>query len=251
MIMRHLPFFLLLAILLIQAGACSNGRSNPLEPTSGPRPNNPIPSGTDVTIDFSEFAGGDTVTGTRGVLVSLAGRGERCADAVIAFDSSVPHGVNRDDLDLGTPNQAFGGPGVGAGGAEGEFANDRPLGNLLVIQEDPTLEDDNPDSQDDCDAGGTIVFDFQPLGADGVSILAITVVDVDNPKQAKSQFRLYGEGDELLGIVNPPVTLPNGIATVDFGAISGVLRMEVEQRVSIAIARIGIRVPGSAEQTSG
>ncbi|HKY59546.1 MAG TPA: hypothetical protein VJP59_00910, partial [Gemmatimonadota bacterium] len=207
-----------------------------------PTPNGPNPASTELTIDFSEFAGGDTITTTHGVGVSLAARGELCADAIIAFDSSVPRGVQGDDLDLGTPNQTFGGPGVGVGGEAGPFQNDRPLGNVLVIQEDPTLEDDNPDPQDDCVSGGTIVFDFSQLSATGVKVTAVTVIDVDDTWQARSQFRLYGERGGLLKIFRPPVTGPNGVATMDFD-VSGVLRMEVEERISIGIARILIEVP--------
>ncbi len=241
--MRQFLSFLLLVFLLLPAGACSDGRTNPLDVSPDPGPNGPNPSGSDLTIDFSEFAGGDTITTTHGVDVRLAAKGEACADAVIAFDSSHPHGDERDDLDLGTPNQAFGGPGVGRGGESGPFQNDRPLGNLLVIQEDPTLDDLNPDPQDDCDEGGTVAFDFEELGLGGVTLSTITVVDVDNDLQAASEFRLYGAGDQLLAIVNPPRTRPNGVATLDLGGVAGVLRMELEQNVSVAIARIGIMVP--------
>jgi hypothetical protein len=249
--MRRLLSSLLFFLALIAVGACSNERSNPLDLTPDPEPNEPSPSGTDVTIDFSDFSPGDTITNVRGIGVSLVAKGEHCADAVIAFDSGNPHGIARDDFDLGTPNQAFGGPGVGEGGADGQFRNDRPLGNLLVIQEDPAHEDRNPDPQDDCDAGGTVVLDFGNLGPAGVTVSTVTVVDVDDLNQSRSKFRLYGEDDELLGVVRPPVTLPNGVATVDFGGVQGVLRMEVFQRVSIAIARIGIIVPDPPEETAG
>lgn len=248
--MQHRLSFLLLIPLLWLATACSDGRSNPLDPSPDPNPG-PSPSGTELTIDFSEFAGGDTVTSTHGVQLSLLAKGEGCADVAIAFDSSSPHGISNDDLDLGTPNQAFGGPGVGEGGGEGRFQNNRPLGNLLVIQEDPALDDANPDPQDDCDTGGTLAFDFRGLSAAGVTLSAITVVDVDNKKQGASEFRLYGEGDAILEIVNPPVTRPNGVATIDFGNMSGVERMELEERISIAIARIVIMVPDSAAEAAG
>lgn len=247
--MRRLLLLLLPVAIILPAAGCSNERSGPLG--SEPVPNNPSPSGTDMTIDFSEFAGGDTVTSTHGIEVSLTARGERCADAVIAFDTSVPHGDEGDDLDLGSPNQAFGGPGVGAGGAGGPFVNDRPVGNLLVIQEDPAYPDGNPDLQDDCSAGGTIVLDFGALSAAGVTLSTITVMDVDNSKQGRSEFRFYGEGDEVLSVVNPPVTGRNGVAIIDLGPVSGVLRMEVVQTVSVAIARIAITVPDPPGETTG
>ena len=250
--MRRLPYFLLLLPVSWLPTACSSDRSNPLEPSPGPNPNQPNPASSELTIDFSEFEGGDTIISTHGVTVTLAAKGRLCADAVIAFDSTVPHGVSRsDDFDLGTPNEVFGGPGQGPGGESGPFRNDRPLGNLLVIQEDPTLDDGNPDPQDDCVSGGTVVFDFAQLSATGITISAVTVIDVDDDWQSKSQFRLYGEGDELLAIYNPPITRPNGVATMDFGAVSGVLRMEVEQRISIAIARLLLEVPDPPSPPSG
>lgn len=250
--MRRLPYFVLLLPISWLATACSSDRSNPLDPSPDPNPNQPNPASSELTIDFSEFAGGDTITGTHGVTLTLAARGEGCADALIAFDSTVPHGVALgDDFDLGTPNQAFGGPGQGSGGAEGPFRNDQPLGNLLVIQEDPALDDGNPDPQDDCVSGGTVVFDFAELSVTGVTISAVTVLDVDDNWQSKSQFRLYGEDDRLLAIFNPPVTRPNGVATMDFGSVSGVLRMEVEERVSVAIARLLLEVPHPVGPPSG
>ncbi|MGH7557183.1 MAG: hypothetical protein ACREMD_05300 [Gemmatimonadota bacterium] len=253
--MRRLLSFLLLVPLLMLAASCSDGPSNPLD--FSPDPSEPSPSGTGIMIDFSEFGGGDTISSTHGVVVSLVARGERCGDAVIAFNSSDPPGDSRDDLDLGTPNQAFGGPGVGDGGAAGPYQNNRPLGNLLVIQEDPDIQetpnfkDGNPDPMDDCDDGGTVVFDFRELSARGVTILGVTVIDVDDRKQARSEFRLHGEDDRLLGLLSPPVTGPNGVATIDFGGVSGVLRMEVEQRVSVAIARISIMAPDPVAGESG
>jgi hypothetical protein len=249
--MRRLLSFLLL-VFLLPAGACSNEHSNPLDLSPDPDPNQPNPASAELTIDFSEFAGGDTITSTHGVIVTLAAKGKMCADALIAFDSSVPHGVSiDDDFDLGTPNQAFGGPGQGSGGADGLFRNNQSLGNLLVIQEDPALDDGNPDPQDDCVSGGTVVFEFGELGVTGVTISGVTVVDVDDRWQAQSQFRLYGEEDRLLAIFNPPVTRLNGVATMDFGDVSGVLRMEVEQRVSIAIGRLLLEVSDPPVETAG
>ena len=52
----------------------------------------------------------------------------------ISFDSGNPTGGDRD---LGTPNQAFGGPGVGSGGEPGmPGENNTALHNVLIIAED-------------------------------------------------------------------------------------------------------------------
>lgn len=57
------------------------------------------------------------------------------------FDSAHPTGG---DFDLGTPNQDFGGPGIGVGGEAGSpFQNDLAKGNILVVGEN--LFDSNGD----------------------------------------------------------------------------------------------------------
>lgn len=244
--MRRSPLALLI-LPFLTFFACSDEHS-PL--VLAPGPGDPTPSGTELTLDFSEFGPGDTITSSRGVEILLIARGDNCADAVIAFDSSTPSGSTQgDDLDLGTPNQAFGGPGQGPGGEAGPHRNDRALGNLLVIQEDPTLDDGNSNPMDDCTGGGTVAFDFGALSPTGVAISEITVLDVDDQWQSRSEFRLYGQEDELLGIVNPPVTGPNGVGMFDTGGVTNVLRMELEQRVSVAVARIRIVVPAPQEAT--
>lgn len=241
--MRGTIRLLFLSILTIFL-ACSDGARTPLDLD----PDDPIPSGTEIIVDFDEFGAGDTITAVEGVAVSLTRRGPNCADAVIAFDSGAPHGVGDDDLDLGTPNQAFGGPGVGRGGESGPFRNDRSLGMLLVIQEDPTLPDPNPDPVDDCDSGGTIVFDFSELSAAGVIARSINVLDVDDRVESDgTTFRLLAPDGAVLSEIHPPVTGNNGVAAVNLGPTTGVLRLEVDQNESVAIDRVVFAVPDPAD----
>ncbi len=66
-------------------------------------------------------------------------------NAAVVFDSSCPpSGLPRDcsgnDADLGTPNQEFGGPGRGVGGAR---SNDTALGKLLIVAENLADEDED------------------------------------------------------------------------------------------------------------
>ena len=56
--------------------------------------------------------------------------------------------------ETGTPNQAFGGPGVGTAGESGAFKNDLALGNLLIVSEDEDASD--PDDN----VGGILKFSF-------------------------------------------------------------------------------------------
>lgn len=244
--MRRIQF-LFLPLLLFLLHSCSDGARTPLDLGDGP--DSPKPSGGDRVIDFERFGPGDTITAVDEVGISLPVRGARCADALIAFDSSVPHGAGDDDLDLGTPNETFGGPGVGEGGERDQpFQNDRPLGMLLIIQEDPGYPDGNPDPQDDCQDGGTIAFDFSLSSADGVVLTSVTVVDVDDQEMADgTTFRLFGPGSELLGVMHPPATGQNGVASMSLGPTSGVVSLEVEMIKSVAIDRISFTVPDDSD----
>ena len=89
----------------------------------------------------------------------------------VAFDSSAPPGT---DYDLGTPNEAYGGPGTGAGGG----SNDRALGNLLIRAErtDDVDSDGRVDTPDDHADGARFVFDFD---AD-VCLTKLELVDIDD-----------------------------------------------------------------------
>ncbi len=126
------------------------------------------------TIDFegldpgtivSELSSGKGITGdmtgTIGVFAYNPDFGPS-TNAAVVFDSSDPSGG---DDDLGTPNENFGGPGVGDAG---ETTNKVALGHILIIAED--LVDKNPadglvDDPDDADNKGAYIdFDFSTLG---------------------------------------------------------------------------------------
>ena len=78
------------------------------------------------------------------------------------FDSSSPTGG---DFDLGSPHQAFGGPGIGKFGKVGPFKNTQAHGNVLTISEDGNSTE--PD-----DSGGTLEFQFDPpVGIESVGLL--------------------------------------------------------------------------------
>ncbi len=68
------------------------------------------------------------------------------------FDSASPTGG---DVDLGTPNTAYSGPGIGAGGGPGVGSNALPLELVLIISEDGDTSD-----PDDNAGGGKIYIDF-------------------------------------------------------------------------------------------
>jgi hypothetical protein len=103
---------------------------------------------------------------------------------VIIFDSNNPTGG---DWDLGTPNQAFGGPGQGSAGASGPGVNNVNEGNLIILAEN--MNDGNGDgivdNPDDDAAGGVITFEFD----NPITIQAVTMVDLDD--HANNKIKVY------------------------------------------------------------
>jgi hypothetical protein len=110
-------------------------------------------------------------------------------DLAIIFDSEEPSGG---DDDLGTPNEDFGGPGLGSGGESGERGeNEDALGNVLVIAEDDVDEDGDGlvDEPDDESGGGVVWLTFSHAGR-----LSFTLVDVDEDEE-EPRVDLYLTGE--------------------------------------------------------
>jgi len=129
-------------------------------------------------------------------------------DLAIIFDSDKPSGG---DLDLGTPNQDFGGSGCGDGGeAGGDEPNEEPLGNVLIIAENDTDEDGDGyvDDPDDESGGGVVWLSFSHAGR-----LSLTLVDVDED-EADPRIVMYLHG-ECVGEVEGDNTGDNGAQTID------------------------------------
>ena len=129
------------------------------------------------TIDFSGYQAGDNLSALgvgHGTTVQAFKRDYNPkrnpwqpmvpATAMI-FDSSNPTG---EDPDLGTPNEDFGGPGVGVAGKQGSpVENKFPRGNVVIIS-----EDDNSSDPDDHVWGGTLLFTFDvPVDLKEVGLL--------------------------------------------------------------------------------
>jgi len=121
----------------------------------------PLAKGTFITTQYDEV--GLTISG-------VSNHGNRTGDVII-FDSSNPTGG---DSDLGTPNQAYGGPGIGNGGTNPAGRNDQSLGNVIILAENvrDNNNDGRVDNPDDDAAGGIIYFDFnQPISVEGLDML--------------------------------------------------------------------------------
>ena len=144
---------------------------------------------------------------------------------VLIFDSSDPTGG---DVDLGTPNQAYGGPGIGGGGA----SNDTAYGNVAIIAEDLVDDDDDGlvDDPDDGDLKGSFMeFSFTKPGKKGftVTVNTLSFMDVEKEQGEGGTFvELSGPGLPTNLIAIPP-TGDNGVATVEGISLAGVNKMRV------------------------
>ncbi len=122
--------------------------------------NNSLAAGTIVTNQYAAL----------GVLISA--ENNNGPDVALIFDSGNPTGG---DPDLGTPNQQYGGPGVGSGGSSNSIAED----NILIIAED-VVDNNNDglvDDPDDEASGGRLLFDFTQRA---VTIETVRLVDLDD-----------------------------------------------------------------------
>jgi FG-GAP repeat len=161
-------------------------------------------------------------------------------NAAVVFDSACPPGgrprdCTGEDIDLGTPNEAFGGPGVGRGGATN---NETALGKVLIIAEnvDDANRDERVDDPDDARQGGTLQLDFSALGT--VLMHTITFVDLDDPDPAQ-QMKLFRGGitGTLLATVPLPVAGDNGVSVVPL-RVAGVDTVVITLTDSAAIDNI-------------
>jgi hypothetical protein len=179
---------------------CDTGEpedTSPPEDTAPPEDTSP-PEPTCIELDFDTDAGGAPILAGQDVAEVYAGWGVHVAtwDAGrvyaglgIAFDSSNPPGT---DYDLGTPNEMYGGPGVGAAGA----SNDIALHNLLIRAESTTDADGDGlvDIPDDHVYGATFVITLDAPWC----LTSIDFVDIDeNPA---SLVLLAADGGELITI---------------------------------------------------
>ncbi|MCB2406792.1 hypothetical protein [Hymenobacter lucidus] len=138
-----------------------------------------------------------------------------------------------EDLDLGTPNAAYGGYGQGAGGV---LTNKVALGNILVIQ-DFIWGQPNDD-----DGRGYVTFDFSAVGP--VTATSLTIIDAETlaPPAGESEggsVELWtaapSSGGTLLSTVPFVNTGSNGVATLNLGSTPGVGFIKVNINGSIGI----------------
>ena len=168
--------------------------------------------GFDRAADGQETTGGMIATDLYaqwGVTISS----DNASRPPMLFDSSAPTGG---DPDLGTPNQDFGGPGVGSGGTAGAIGeNAESLGRVLIISEDGDTSD-----PDDNAGGGVLTFTF----ANPTTIHSIGLLDIDD---SSNEVRLFDADGNLIATHNASDFGNNSVQRIVMEA-TGVSRMEVE-----------------------
>lgn len=157
---------------------------------------NPIPAGTIVGNQWASM----------GVTFSFVNNNPNHAPLGVIFDSSNPTGG---DDDLGTPHSDFGGPGIGAGGAQGAPGqNDTALGNLLVLAENDVDANNDGliDDPDDEGAGGEMQMNFAyPYFVESMSIVDLDngngLIRVEQTGNRVTDFNIPGLGDNAVTTV--------------------------------------------------
>ena len=174
-------------------------------------------------VDFNSLPGGGALAAGTNITTQLAGFGIASVSATGGinqawiFDSSNPTGG---DHDLGTPNQQFGGPGVGNSGS----SNTTPLGNVLIVQENNNTPDDNAQ-------GGTLDFTF--TGA--TDVVDITLVDIE--KNGGNVTLTTTSGNNV--VVAIPPQGDNSVQVLPIN-VSNVLSMSVYIKGSGAVGGLNI-----------
>ena len=208
-----------------------------------------------IVVDFNSLAPGTVVSG------DLPGGGTAPGDlfpmmkltavntgggphSLIIFDSSSPTGG---DWDLGTPNQDFGGPGVGNGGEAGQPGeNNSSYGHLLIVAEDIADHDNDGlvDDPDDEEGGGSIQFiEFtEPL-----AVHRMVLVDIDGNESAT--IECYN-GGILVGVSSAAALGNNSVQEISLAHHGAVTRVVLTISNSGALAEIEYEGATPVEHTT-
>lgn len=158
-----------------------------------------------------------------GVTVSVGGRQQ----VAMIFDSAAPTGG---DLDLGTPHEDFGGPGVGAGGGVGQpGSNELAHRQILIIS-----ENGDPSDPNDAENGGLLIFTFaQPVSIHSLGLLDMEYANANAP----AVIRVYATNGTLVGAW-PAVRLGDNSFQQVFVNTLAVARLEVQFHGSGALTDV-------------
>lgn len=157
-------------------------------------------------IPFGEF--GDTGSVPKGESWGVIISSNFSNLTPVLFNSSSP---TCGDWDLGSPNEAFGGPGkvtVGnkspAGNISSEYANDRALGMIIITQESHSrcVPDDNAE-------GGDILFEF----SNTTFVTSVGMLDIEEVR-GPSFIQTLDENGEILSTTSFVAAGDNTLQTI-------------------------------------
>lgn len=185
-------------------------------------------------IDFEDFNTGDIVSEifiidpfenaqVAGVTMAFPN-----SNAAMIFDSSNPTG---NDFDIGTPNEIYGGPGIGTGGE----SNDTALGNVLILSED--LDSNDPD--DIFEIGASFVFDFS--ANNNLILKTFDILDIEESSNP-TVVNLYDLEENILLSKDIIPGGDNSKLTVDLENTANVAFMEIIMNSSGAIDNIALEL---------
>jgi SdrD B-like domain len=150
----------------------------------------------------------------------------------ILFDTENPTGGQ---YDFGTPNETFGGPGVGLGGQNGQVGKNDTIHGLALVIADDVVDADLDGRVDDpasTAAGGVISITF----AAASTVHTVTLLDIDSDEDGMVLVHLQGGGT----IGYPAWKLgDNSMQVVQVGA-TGVIAMDLHLSSTGALAEFEI-----------
>lgn len=230
--MKKLPLFSL--GLLFLAFSCETEAIRKSEPSFVYNKNQQFVTTESFVIDFENFSTGDIVSEIvisdpfENAFVAGITTAFPNTNAAMVFDSANPTG---NDFDLGTPNEQYGGPGIGDGGA----SNDTALNNVLILSED--LDSTDPD--DIFEFGASFLFDFSANEA--VTLNSFDILDIETSTNA-TVVNLF---DVDLNLLLSKEIMPGGDnskVTVDLENTADVAFMEIIMNNSGAIDNIALEM---------
>lgn len=211
----------------------------------------------EVVLDFSTDAAGEPLRVGDGLGDRFAKYGMTVLSADVnhparILDSNKPSAANSD---LGTPNQQFGGPGVGAGGVRGSAGeNHMPLGHVVIVADNakPAAVDEGVR---EFVVNWVEPVRIQSLQVEGDVPLAGKIVTYDTDGAVIAERNIEADaarevaiGDD--GVSRMDVTLPEAIqdARVEYTLQAGVAaNLNAARRESLQLGNLRI-VPKEARQ---
>jgi len=191
------------------------------------------------TIDWeTDLAGtflteGTIINSQYGSLFTVTGHGRTEAAVPRIYDSAHP---TSSDPDLGTPNNACGGPGVAAGtnhaGPGGSGENCQALGNILILSKFP------PSGPNDVQKGGQLSFLFNQ----DVQVDRIGLLDIDLTETTGS-VKLFSNTSALLFTGHQQPLGDNTFQYLSLGNTTGVRSLVVDLAGSGAVTSLEFCVP--------